>query len=573
MKNKDLFTMNPQLVNLKNEGVAKIRTINETDDLDLAEYELKTFVCEGEYHVGLKKMLETYIQSIDSNEQPAFWISGFYGSGKSHLAKMAGYLWSDYKFPNGNTARNIKPLPAEINDLLIEIDRKQNIYGRLTIAGTLRDFPSKDIRYSFLQILLNSLGLPAQYHHFKFFHWTKSEGIYDQLKSLVEAAGKDLKKEIENLYVSPLLAKAVLELIPTMAESEMKLRELFKAQFIRIESIGRQDFVNTIRNEILPLFYGSNIPCTIIILDELQQFIGKDPDLADNVQFLAEDLCSRFNSKFLLVGTGQNALKETPILRKLMARFNRPIEISNTDIQTVIRKTILDKRPTAVALLNDKMDKSSGEIARNLEGTDCGYVTDDKRTLVSDYPLLPSTRKFWNTVLRVSDIAGNSSQLRGQLRLIDDGLKMVADKEIGYIIPTDLIFTQNRSDFIKSGILSNDTSTLIQQRKAIGGDSEIEGRILSAIFLMNMISNENAKSDIKSNENTIADLLIDNLNTNSDTFRVKIKNLVQKLSDEKVIMPVGDEYKLQTKISSEWEQEFNKHKIKISNTGDDQIQT
>src|SRR5690554_6168911 len=100
MKNKELFTLNPELVNLKNEGVAKIRTINEKDDLSIAEYELQTFVCEGEYHDGLKKILEFYLQNYSSTEQPAFWVSGFYGSGKSHLVKMAGYLWEDFKFPN-----------------------------------------------------------------------------------------------------------------------------------------------------------------------------------------------------------------------------------------------------------------------------------------------------------------------------------------------------------------------------------------------------------------------------------------------------------------------------------------
>ena len=57
MKNKELFTLNPELVNLRNEGVAKIRTINEKEDLSIAEYELKTFVCEGEYHDGLKNIL------------------------------------------------------------------------------------------------------------------------------------------------------------------------------------------------------------------------------------------------------------------------------------------------------------------------------------------------------------------------------------------------------------------------------------------------------------------------------------------------------------------------------------
>src|SRR5688572_4197267 len=201
MKNKELFSLNPEQVNLKNEGVAKIRTINENEDFSIVEYELKTFVCEGEYHDGLKKMLEYYLQNYTSTEQSAFWVSGFYGSGKSHLVKMASYLWNDYEFPNGKTARTIKPLPRDILDLFVEIDRKQKIQGKLSIAGTLRDFPSKDIRYSFLQIFLNSLGLPQQYHHFKFVHWAKKEGIYDGLQGWVEAAGRDFRREIENLFV------------------------------------------------------------------------------------------------------------------------------------------------------------------------------------------------------------------------------------------------------------------------------------------------------------------------------------------------------------------------------------
>lgn len=185
MKNKELFTLNPEQINLRNEGVAKIRAINEREDLSIAEYELKTFVCEGEYHDGLKKILEYYLQSYDSVEQPAFWVSGFYGSGKSHLVKMAAYLWENFEFPSGKTARNIKPLPQDIQDLLVELDRKQNIQGRLSIAGTLRDFPSKDIWYSFLQIFLNSLDLPQQYHHFKFYHWLKKEEIYDEVQAIL----------------------------------------------------------------------------------------------------------------------------------------------------------------------------------------------------------------------------------------------------------------------------------------------------------------------------------------------------------------------------------------------------
>jgi hypothetical protein len=293
MKNKDLFNLNPTEINLKNDGVAKIKTLTEVEDLSVAEYELRTFVCEGEYHDGLKKIFQNYLTYFekDIKDSPAFWVSGFYGSGKSHLVKMASYLWEDFQFPNGSTARTIKPLPTVIKDLLIEIDRKQKIYGKLSVSGTLRDFPSKDIRYSFLQILMSALGLPQQYHHFKFVHWTMEEGIYDALKLKIEGQGKSFRREVENLFVSTSLAKAILELRPDFASSEAHVRDIFRAQYPRVESIARDEFVRTIKEEILPLKFGEKIPCTLIVLDEVQQFIATDADLAFDVQLLAEDFC------------------------------------------------------------------------------------------------------------------------------------------------------------------------------------------------------------------------------------------------------------------------------------------
>jgi len=49
---------------------------------------------------------------------------------------------------------------------------------------------------------------------------------------------------------------------------------------------------------------------------------------------------------------------------------------------------------------------------------------------------------------------------------------------------------------------------------------------------------------------------LDNLNEASDKFRTKIKELTSKLAEEKILMPVGDEFKLQTKVGQEWEQEY-----------------
>ena len=348
MKNKELFTLNPDENNLINDGVVEINTAKNEQGLKIIRHEIKTFVCEGEYQRGMYRILDTYLKHFDQPKQPAAWVSGFFGSGKSHLVKMLGYLWDDFVFPNGDTARTIKPLPQDVNDLFVELERKQKLHGKLSVSGTLKDFPSADIRYSFLQLFLNALGLPPQYHHFKFVYWAKQEGIYDGLKAFVESQGKDFRKEYENMFVSSALAKAVLQIKPEFAENEAKVKENFKANFKRVEHISREQLIDTIKNEALPLSYGKKIPCTVIVLDEVQQFIGSDGDKTIDIQNLAQDVCSNFGSKFLLVGTGQNALAETPYLQPLQDRFTVKVSLSDTDVETVTRKTVLEKKPSAI---------------------------------------------------------------------------------------------------------------------------------------------------------------------------------------------------------------------------------
>lgn len=572
MLNKEIFTLNPDENNLINDGVVEINTEKDTKGYQIIRHELKTFVCEGEYERGLHRILDTYLRHFDDPKQPAVWVSGFFGSGKSHLVKMLGYLWEDLPLQNGDSARTIKTLPQNITDLLTELDRKQKIYGRLSVSGTLKDFPAPDIRYSFLQLFLKALDLPPLYHHFKFVYWAMQEGIYGDLKALVEAQGKELNKELGYLYVSSLIAKSVLELKPDFAATEAQVKENFKANFQRVESISRDQFLHTIKHEILPLKFGDKVPATIIVLDEVQQFIGSDGDKSIDIQNLAQDICSNFDGKFLLVGTGQNALSETSLLQRLQDRFTVKISLSDTDVETVTRKTVLDKKPSAIQALDKKMEAALGEIARNLSGTDFGYVTADRATLVADYPILPSTRKFWTKILQVIDTAGTAGQLRSKLRIVDESIKKVADKELGSIVPGDLIFEQKQSQLLQNALLLNETNNLIESRKAQGGDAALEGRILSAVFLIDQLPKDTSPSQVKSNEGTIAELLYDNLNQPSDTFRNKIKALVHKLVEDQVLMPIGDEFKLQTKVGAEWEQEYISQAVKLNNSGDDLVQ-
>ncbi len=444
---------------------------------------------------------------------------------------------------------------------------------KLSVSGTLKDFPSADIRYSFLQLFLSALGLPPLYHHFKFVYWTKQEGIYDELKALVEADGKDFKKEYENMFVSSSLARALLSLKPEFAENEAKVKENFKANFRRLEQVSREQLIDTLRNEALPLIYGDKIPCTIIVLDEVQQFIGQDGNKTIDIQNLTQDISSSFDGKFLLIETGQNALSDTPQLQPLQDRFSVKVSLSDTDVETVTRKTVLEKKPSATAALDQKLESTLGEISRNLAGTEFGYRTDDRATLVADYPILPSTRKFWKKIFLVIDKAGTSGQLRSQLRIVDESVKHVATKELGNVVPADFIFEQKQQQLLQNAILLSETHNLIQERKAKGGDALLEGRILSVVFLLDQLPKDVQGGRLKSDETTIAELLFDNLNEPSDHHRNKVKELIRKLADEdNVLMRINDEFKLQTEVGAEWEQEYIAQVVKLNNSGEDQIQ-
>ncbi len=570
MLNKEIFTLNPDENNLLNNGYVEINTPKDTNGLKVIHHELKTFVCEGEYQAGLYRILQTYLNHFEQPIQPAVWVSGFYGSGKSHLVKMLSYLWEDFDFSDGTTARTIKQLPDDVNDLLTELNRKQAVHGRLAVSGTLKDFPSPDIRYSFFQLFMNALGLPPQFHHFKFVHWCKKEGIYDALVKFIGESGSDFKSEYENLFVSSLIAEGILKLKPGFAENEGKVLDYLSINFVRVVSISRDQLLDTLKHEVFPMFY-KNIPCSIIVLDELQQYIGSDGDKAIDVQNLTQELSGGFDGKLLLVATGQNALTETPFLQKLQDRFTVKVLLSDADVDTVTRKTVLAKKATAITTIQKKLDDSLGEISRSLSGTDYAFRTDDKDTLVADYPVLPSIKKFWKRILMAIDTAGTHGQLRSQLRIIDDGVKLVASKELGEFIPGDFIFDQKRGQLLQNAMLLQETNNLIEDFRKKGGDNTLLARIISIVFLIDKLPTDVPGLRLKSDKATIADLIINNLNGTSESFRKSVDEAIDKLVDKKLLMPIGDEFKLQTRAGAEWETEFTAQASKLINDGEDEI--
>lgn len=114
MKNCEVFAKDPLQNELVNNGVAEVVDASDEARLRTLRYELETFVCDGEYAKGLDRILTGYVANLGKPEQPGIWVSGFFGSGKSHLVKMLRHFWVNTRFSDGSEARGLSRLPQSI---------------------------------------------------------------------------------------------------------------------------------------------------------------------------------------------------------------------------------------------------------------------------------------------------------------------------------------------------------------------------------------------------------------------------------------------------------------------------
>ena len=557
MKNRDIFQRDPTKITLFNNGVAAVTDAQTDEERRTLRFELEHFVCEGEYQRGLVRILDSYVSNIGQPEQPAAWVSGFFGSGKSHLVKMLQYLWINYEFPDdGATARGLARLPDDVSDLLKEISTLGKRYNGLhAAAGTLGAGAGDSVRLPLLGIVFKSAGLPEGYPQARFCLWLKKNGLYNPVCSYVESRGREFKKELNDLYVSPLISKALLEADPHFASDEGEAKKSLREQFPKPKDVTTNEFVSALQ-EALAL--NGQIPCTVVILDEVQQYIGDDTGRSYDVQEVVEACSKKFGGKLLFVGTGQTALAGTPALQRLQGRFTVNVELSDTDVETVTRRVVLAKRSDRIGEINSILELNAGEIDRQLNGTKIGPRSEDKFVINEDYPLLPTRRRFWEHALRALDKAGTAGQLRTQLRIVYDAIKHTAEDPLGTVVPADFLFDEISANLLQSGVLLREINEIIQKQKDGSENGDLKHRILALVFMIRKRSRE-AGSDtgVRATAETLADLMVRNLSSEGTSLRMKIPQLLDELVEQGTLIKVeNEEYSLQTRESSEWENEF-----------------
>lgn len=563
--NYQLFHRDPTSFVIPNDGVAVVGAPHTPEQWNVLRYELESFVCEGEYREGLERILRTYLGHLDRDVQPAVWVSGFYGSGKSHLARVLEYLWRDVEFPDGARARGLVHLPGELNALFRELTTASRRLGGLwSAAGTLGS-GAASVRLTLLAILFESAGLPTQYAQARFVLWLQQQGLETPLKEYVHSHGRDWTKELNNLYVSPVLHTGLVHVEPALGATPAELSRLLLAQFPNVTEITDAQFLETMQ-AVLDLQSDSppKRPCTLLVLDELQQFIGDSPDRTLQVQNIVQACSARFGSALLFVATGQAALEATTQLSKLQDRFTVRVTLEDKDVVRVVREVILRKRPDQTQALHTVLDTAAGEIDRHLVGTRIAPTAADKAMLIPDYPLLPSRRRFWERALRAIDAAGTAGQLRNQLRITHAAVQTVARAPLGHVIPADFLYEQQESVMLQRKVLLPEVATTIQEFRDGSEDGNLRARLCATLFLIDQLPTSGIlATGLRANADTLADLLVSDLTAGSSALRAKIPTLLQGLVEQGTLMAVDGEYRMQTREGAEWERDFRTRLARI----------
>jgi hypothetical protein len=559
MNNRDIYLKDPSTHKLVNEGVANVNDDKEA----VLRYELETFVCEGQYESALLHILDTYLNDLGQAQQPGVWISGFFGSGKSHFIKMLHALWMDTKFKDGTSARSVAHLPVGISEQLRELTVQGRRYGGLHAAsGTLSSNANGSVRLALLSIVFKSVGLPADYGKAQFVMWLKKSGSYDDVRGHVEAGGCQWDEELDNFYVAEGLGAALVAEKPDVFPTLTECHKVLRMQYPRVTDVSNDDMVKAVRQALTTT---EKMPLTLIALDEVQQYIGEDTQRSMDVQETVEQCCKGIGSQLLFVATGQTAVTGTNNLKKLEGRFTVRFELSDADVDTVVRNVVLAKKPEAEPVIRKTMEDNLGEISRHLAGTSIGHKTADEATFVADYPVLPTRRRFWEATLHALDKTGTDSQLRNQLNMVLKAAQLNLDKPVGTIVPADHLYFESASRQLQSRALPRDVYEATVTWKEKGTPDEVlTSRACGLVYLINSLTAANQDIGLRATINVLADLMVDDLTAGSTLLRSKLPGLLDNCP---LLMKVEDEYHIQTTESAAWNDEFRNQRNALANSG------
>ncbi len=543
MKIQNMFQKD---INRDINGVIKVA---QDDDRSLKQ-ELGEYIITKELRRHFNTFFNNYSKAIDHpTDKIGVWISGFFGSGKSHFLKILSYLLSNREV-SGRTAVDFFEDKFDDPMMYATVVRCTNIptesiLFNIDIEGPINKDKTAVLRV-FAKVFYNHLGFYGEDLKIaKLERFVDNQGKTEAFRSVFEEINGASWLESRASYTF-FEDDIVSVLQQVLGMSETAARNWFNG-----EENGDMS-IKQLVEEIKAYVDGKGKDFRLLFcVDEVGQYIGDDGDLMINLQSIVEEVGSKCLGKVWVMVTSQEAIDSVVKISgddfsKIQGRFNTRLSLSSASVDEVIKKRILEKTEDADALLRMVYDKEHA-VLKNLF-TFNNAVLDIKgytngAEFSSTYPFVPYQFIIIQKVLVEIRKHGNSGKhLSGGERSMLSGFQEAAqkmqDKDENALVPFSQFY-----DTVHTFLESPIRRVIDRCQTAADKHDGLEQRDVSVLKLLYLVR---YIDDIKANIDNIAILLVDDIRTDKITLRREIAESLERLEKQNYVARNGDNYSFLT---------------------------
>lgn len=559
----DLFAYD---INRTIEGVIK------ADDESHLRQEVQEFVITKEVAKKLERQFfDAYNETGGTN---GVWISGFYGSGKSHLLKMLSVLLENRVVDKIATGTRFADKVREDNPLLAaSIEKAARI-------------PARSIRFNIDQkAILNSTGkdqadavlavfmsvFNEMRGYFPRLAWLADlerrmdrEGILAKFKTTFhEQTGKDWDTErYQVALVRGKFAKSYAAVTAGAVDDGKAVWESARSDYnLTIERFAEE--VNDYLGQ-QPRGFRLNF-----FVDEVGQYIGDNTKLMTNLQTIAESLYTRCDGNAWVFVTSQEDIdavlgglkdKQSQDFSKIQARFKCKLNLTSQNVDEVIELRLLKKTDAGEALLTPIYEEEHKNFATVLsfhEGGTEFRVAGTKEEYLRKYPFQPFHFGLLQDCIRAlsrqNALMGKHASVgeRSLLSIFQDVVKkMDADGlPIGHLPSFDRAFDGLQP--ILKGEVQASLNTAINNL----GEGSFEVRVLKILFLVKYVKN------FEATPHHLTALLTESFQEDQKALEQDVQTALNKLTRQSYLLRNGTKYEFLTDDEKDIEQEIHNTEV------------
>lgn len=510
--------------------------------------ELEEFVVTQQAAQHLKEFFKYYINTSRTGRgDVGVWISGFFGSGKSHFMKMLAYLLAneeiggkrpiDYfekKIDDNFTLADMKAAgDIKTKVILFDIDQASDADARNSAEMLVKVFNRK---FNEMQGFSESMPWLADLER-----QMVAKGTYEQFKEKYEEIsgtpweeGRNDDFFGEDNFVET--AKVVLGM------SEESARNLYQNKADQY-SLTVEDFAVRVRQYIEAHGKNNNV---VFMVDEVGQYIGKSSELILNLQSIVQCLGTECNGHAWVVVTSQQAIDTVAKnvnandFSKVTGRFPVRLSMSSINVDEVIKKRILLKNEAGTDLLRTLYKDKGGTIKGKITfggGAPSYPKFNNDEDFVAIYPFFPYQFELlqasYDSVRnRGSSGKSMSSGERSLLSAFQDAAVKYGGDELDRFVPFSQFYNTMES------FLEQDIRVVMERAsKKESLEKPLDLDILKLLFML-----KDMDSDMPTTLDNLTSLMVSRVDEDKLALRGKIEKSLYRLMDENLVQRDDDKY-------------------------------